>query len=106
MGALTHLALDQNNIGDDDCNKLAAALRSSCSNLRTINFRDNKIRDAGASALAETFTHCICLQEIDLRSNAIGDRGARGIFRAVPHCKGLRILELSNNQFSSCIDAS
>lgn len=77
-GALTHLAIQHNRIGDDGLTALAGALsHGALPQLRWLYAGQNGFGDAGVEALAGALGHgaCPALTRLGLQANSIGDAG-------------------------------
>ena len=95
-GALTTLDLGHNAIGVEGAAALAAALMAN-DVLTSLLLRGNKLRDAGARALAQAFGG---LTSLDLGSNAIEAKGAIALIEAHKKNNVLTSLLLKGNSIS------
>jgi Ran GTPase-activating protein (RanGAP) involved in mRNA processing and transport len=123
---LTHLNLDQMNIGGDGARVIAAGLaklrlleeldlsHNSIGNegastlagelgllysLKRLIVSNNSIGNDGAGALAHGLTFVHSLKELDLSSNSIGDAGVTALSYGLAYLHPLERVNLSNNSF-------
>ena len=74
----------------------------SCTNLQTLDIRDNDIGSEGAAALAEALEFCTNLQTLDICFNYIGSAGAKALAKALKSCcTNLQTLDISFNNIDS-----
>ena len=100
---LRSLVLSLNGINDEIAAELSAALRSSTSQVTTVDLHWNDITDDGAHALAEILrdSKAAPIHTLTLHGNLVSDRGAKAIAEALldrgPASVCLRVLDLSAN---------
>lgn len=90
---LTHLYLNNSNIGDTGAEELAEALPRT--KITTLNLDNNDIGDDGVKELALVLLKTQ-ITDLDLDSNDIGDKGAGELAKALPKTQ-ITTLNLDNN---------
>ena len=81
---VTHLYLDDNNLGDTGAQYVSEALRSGNCQLTQLSLGNNNIGDAGAQYVSEALRSGNCqLTQLYLDNNNIGDAGARYVSEAL-----------------------
>ena len=75
---------------------LSQLLRSQQAPLRELLLQNNRIGADGAEALAAALADNAALEVLHLNGNPIGDRGAAALAAALPRCRGLRALYLAD----------
>ena len=95
---LTMLDLSNNNI---ICTKGVTLFQTiHLSTLEVLNLSDNKVGDAGAVNLANSFSFKCKLVGVNLSSSGIGDAGATALARSLHRNYAMRKLDLHNNRIS------
>jgi len=85
-GALKHLSLQRNRVGDDGAASLAAALAGGAlPALELLYLGENEVGDAGATALAEALREGACpkLRRLGLQANRLGDGALEALAAAL-----------------------
>jgi tetratricopeptide (TPR) repeat protein len=95
--SFTEVHLYNNNITNDDCAKLAAALKGN-NTVTHVYLNQNQIGEAGAAAIAEAIKVNKTVRQLDLLGNPIGDMGAATIAEAIKVNNTLTMLFLLENQ--------
>lgn len=93
---ITHLALQENRIGDTVTSLLAQCLTSNRS-LVKISLRRNRIKDKGAIAIAKVLEQAVSLQSLDLASNFIGEIGGSALAKVLAKTRRLKCLDVRCN---------
>ena len=95
-GVMTNLNLNSNLIGVEGGKAIAEALKVN-SALTGLNLNENQIGDAGASAIADALHVNGVVTQLGLRENKIGDKGAAAIAKALEVNVALTKLDLKYN---------
>ena len=93
LPALRWLLLNNNHIGDDGAQALAAAL-PVLPRLAMLSLRCNAVGDRGAAAVALALQVAPSLQQLFLETNALSCVGIASVAAAAPHCATLTELRL------------
>jgi len=83
-------------LGDKGAVAVAEALNVA-SGLASVNLKSNGLRDTSARAIAALIQCHSNLESIDLSLNFIGDAGATALVEAIKSCPALQTLDLSGN---------
>jgi Ran GTPase-activating protein (RanGAP) involved in mRNA processing and transport len=105
-GALTHLAIQDNRIGDDGLAALAEALsHGALPRLRWLYAGQNGFGDAGVAALAGALRRgaCTALTRLGLQANSVGDAGLSALGDALQTgaMSEAEFIYLAGNPFTS-----
>mmetsp|Transcript_43305 Transcript_43305/g.143251 ORF Transcript_43305/g.143251 Transcript_43305/m.143251 type:complete len:291 (+) Transcript_43305:18-890(+) len=109
-GALKHLSLQRNRVGDDGAESLAAALAGGAlPALELLYLGENEVGDAGATALAEALREGACpkLRRLGLQANRLGDGALEALAAALRAgaMKGGEFLYVGGNPFTPAGEA-
>ena len=83
------------------CIELLAEGMKCCTNLLSLNLRDNSIGSDGAVVLAEGLKCCTNLQTLNLSLNSIGSDGAVALAEGFKCLTNLQTLEIDSNNIGS-----
>jgi hypothetical protein len=97
---LTRLTLGGCGVGDSGATALAGALGAGRGALRDLCVDNNRIGDAGMSALATALAGSTCLTTLNARANRAGEAGGRALLAALRSNLCLRRLWYYDNEFS------
>ena len=91
--------LTNEKISDAGVTALAQALHHN-STLLQLDLSNNSVSDAGTTAVAQALHHNSTLLQLDLSNNSVSDAGVTAVAQALHHNSTLLQLDLSNNSVS------
>jgi hypothetical protein len=95
---LLGLSLQQCKLDDDATRMLFNALLNHRS-MKSLNFAESRIGDAGIAALVDNWPEDSKLELLDLRSNQITTDGVQRLMTALPNHRAMKTLNLMGNGF-------